>query len=242
MIYLRMNDHFIDNIISRFCLMTFNDYVTNRVFNMWAKYLTCEKIENHLYKTLCNYLIKIIHRVDMKKFFKESKWKRFNLTKWQFMHIDNLIVVNSNLSLIECFQKLCIDLDDVQKELNFDYHDSNQMRKILIRACKDHSILLIELHNSSSKFEDLINSFYYNIVNYELINKKNNMYFKTSTLSIVFRIIFTITILSTNNIIANSNHSIIVTIVNFWLILDLVISLRFALRKNVSYVINWIID
>ncbi len=115
-------------------------------------------------------------RVDMKKFFVESKWKRFNLTKWQFMHIDNVIVASSNLSLTECLQKLCIDLDDVQKELNLDYHDSNQMRKILIRTCKDHSTLLIDLHNSSSKFSDLINSFYSNIVNYESINKKNNTY------------------------------------------------------------------
>jgi hypothetical protein len=118
-------------------------------------------------------------RVDMKKFFEESKWKRFNLTKWQVMHIDNVIVVNSNLFLIECLQKLCVDLDDVQKELNSDYHDSNQMRKILIRTCRDHSILLIDLHNSSSKFSDLINALYNNIVNYESINKKSNTYFQS---------------------------------------------------------------
>jgi hypothetical protein len=69
-------------------------------------------------------------RVDMKKFFEESEWKRFNLTKWQVMHIDNVIVINSNLFLIECLQKLCVDLDDVQKELNSDYHDSNQCEKL----------------------------------------------------------------------------------------------------------------
>jgi hypothetical protein len=118
-------------------------------------------------------------RVNMKKFFEKSKWKRFNLTKWQVMHIDNVIVVNSNLFLIECLQKLCIDLDDVSKELNSDYHDSNQMRKILIRACKDHSILLINLHNSSSKFSNLINALYNNIVNYVSINKKSNTYFQS---------------------------------------------------------------
>jgi hypothetical protein len=95
------------------------------------------------------------------------------------MHIDNVIAVNSNLFLTECFQKLCIDLDNVQKKLNSDYHDSNQMRKIVIRTCKDHSILLMKLHNSSSNFSDLINSFYSNIVNYESINKKNNTYFQS---------------------------------------------------------------
>ncbi len=95
------------------------------------------------------------------------------------MHIDNVIAVHLNLSLTECFQKLCINLDDVQKELNLDYHDSNQMRKILIRACKNHSILVIELYNSLSKFSDLINSLYVNIVNYESINKKSNTYLQS---------------------------------------------------------------
>ncbi len=62
-IHSRINDHLIDHIISRFYLMTFDDYVTNRVFSMWAKYLTSEEIENHLYETLCSHLIKIIHHL-----------------------------------------------------------------------------------------------------------------------------------------------------------------------------------
>jgi hypothetical protein len=62
-IHSRIDDYLIDHIISRLYLMTFNDYVTNRVFSMWAEYLTCEEIENHLYKTLCNHLIKIIHHL-----------------------------------------------------------------------------------------------------------------------------------------------------------------------------------
>jgi hypothetical protein len=118
-------------------------------------------------------------RVDMKKFFEESEWKRFNLTKWQFIHIDNVIVANSNLSLIEYFQKLCTDLNDIQKELNSDYHDSSHMRKILIRTCRNHSILLIELHNSSSNVSSLINSLYTSIINFESINKKKNIYLQS---------------------------------------------------------------
>ncbi len=55
-------------------------------------------------------------------------------------------------------------------------------------------------------------------------------------------IIFMITILSTNNIIANSNRLIIVTIVNSSLIIDLVTNFQFAFRKSVSYVINLIVD
>jgi hypothetical protein len=62
-IHSRINDHLIDHIISRLYLMTLNDYVTNQVFSMWAKYLTSEEIENHLYKTLYNHLIKIIHHL-----------------------------------------------------------------------------------------------------------------------------------------------------------------------------------
>jgi hypothetical protein len=51
-IHSRIDNHLIDHIIFRFYLMTFNDYVTNRVSSMWAEYLTCEKIENHLIKTI----------------------------------------------------------------------------------------------------------------------------------------------------------------------------------------------
>jgi hypothetical protein len=60
-----------------------------------------------------------------------------------------------------------------------DYHDSNHMRKILIRACRDHSILLIELHNSSSNVSSLINSLYINIINFKSINKKTNTYLQS---------------------------------------------------------------
>jgi hypothetical protein len=123
-------------------------------------------------------------RVDMKRFFEEFEWKRLNLTKWQFIHINNIIVANSNLSLIECLQKLCTDLNDTQKELNSDYHDSNHMRKILIRACRDHSILSIKLHNSSSNASSLINSFYINIINFESINKKRNTYLQSINVDI----------------------------------------------------------
>jgi hypothetical protein len=53
------------------------------------------------------------------------------------------------------------------------------MRKILIRACRDHSVLLIELHNSSSNVSSLINSLYISIINFESINKKRNKYLQS---------------------------------------------------------------
>ncbi len=70
-------------------------------------------------------------------------------------------------------------MNDIQKELNSDYHDSNHMREILIRACRDHSVLLIELHNSSSNVSSLINSLYISIINFESINKKKNTYLQS---------------------------------------------------------------
>ncbi len=60
--------------------------------------------------------------------------------------------------------------------MKLDYHDSSHMRKILIWACRNHLILLIKLHNSSSNVLSLINSFYINIINFESINKKTNTY------------------------------------------------------------------
>jgi hypothetical protein len=182
-------------------------------------------------------------RVDMKRFFEEFEWKRFNLTKWQFIHIDNVIVANSNLSLIECFQKLCIDLNDIQKKLNFDYHDSSYMRKILIRACRDHSILLIELHNSSSNVSSLINSFYINIINFESINKKKILICKTSTqtsTNAITLIVRTSIISSIDDIVVN--RSIIVTIVNSWLTFVFAINSRFVFLNSALYVINQIAD
>ncbi len=144
-----------------------------------ASFMLAKRALSHFYDNQYENITFDKFCIDMKKFFEEWEWKRFNLIKWQFIHIDNVIVVNSNLFLTECFQKLCIDLNDVQKELNFDYHDSSHMREILIRACRDHSILLIELHDSSSKFSDLINFLYINIVNYESVNKKNNTYLQS---------------------------------------------------------------
>jgi hypothetical protein len=64
--------------------------------------------------------------------------------------------------------------------------------------------------------------------------KRRIRIFKASTSSIV--IMLMITISSTNNIIANS--AIIVTIIDFLLILDLATDFQFASRKSVSYVIN----
>jgi hypothetical protein len=174
----------------------------------------------------------------MKKYFKESKWKRFNLTKWQFIYIDNVIIVNSNLFVTECFQKLCVDLNDVQKNW------------ILIIT------IWIICEKSQLKHAEIIRFYWLNYTIRRRISQIWLIFFisissimsqSTKRITDIFKaltllIIFIIMILSTNNIIANLNQSIIVTIVNSWLILDLVIDFRFAFRKSVSYVINSIVN
>jgi hypothetical protein len=62
-VHSRTDDHLIDHISLRLYLVAFHDYVADRVFSMWAEYLACEEVEDHLYKTLCSHLIKIIHHL-----------------------------------------------------------------------------------------------------------------------------------------------------------------------------------
>jgi hypothetical protein len=50
MIHSRIIDHFIDRIIVRLYLMTFYDYVMNRLFSMWRDIQHVKMLEKYLYK------------------------------------------------------------------------------------------------------------------------------------------------------------------------------------------------
>ncbi len=75
----------------------------------------------------------------------------------------------------------------IQRDLNSAYHDSNRLRKNIIRACRRHSTLIYELINASADISALINVLQASIVNYEAIqkasvqqyaqNQKNDHYF-----------------------------------------------------------------
>ncbi len=75
----------------------------------------------------------------------------------------------------------------IQRDLNSAYHDSNRLRKNIIRACREHSTLIYELINASADISTLINVLQASIVNYETIqkasvqqytqNQKNDHYF-----------------------------------------------------------------
>jgi hypothetical protein len=98
--------------------------VTNQIFNMWAKYLTCEEIENHLYKTLCNLLIKIIYYLTQASTYftvttlRVTSWDKFTLinrilqirfivlylikshaTNFQFIFIKMIIIESSSTNI-----------------------------------------------------------------------------------------------------------------------------------------------
>jgi hypothetical protein len=85
--------------------------------------------------------------INIKRYFEESKWQRYNLNKWHFMYIQDIISTNLSLFLSDCLQKLCDDMNILQQNIDFKYHDSNYLRENLIRACRDHSAFVVELHN-----------------------------------------------------------------------------------------------
>jgi hypothetical protein len=109
--------------------------------------------------------------VNMKRYFEESKWQRHNLNKWHCMNIRDIIATNSSLFLSNCLQKLCDDMNILQQNIDFKYHDSNYLRENFIRACRNHSAFVVELHNSSIDSSFFIDSLCINIVNWKTTNK-----------------------------------------------------------------------
>ncbi len=119
--------------------------------------------------------------INMKRYFEESKWQRHNLNKWHFMHIRDIITTNSSLSLSDCLHKLCDDMNILQQDIDLKYHDSNHLRENLIRACRDHSAFVVELHNSSVNSSTLVDFLCISIVNWETVNKSTEHTYLQST-------------------------------------------------------------
>jgi hypothetical protein len=57
-------------------------------------------------------------RNQMRLFFEDSEWRRFNLNKWQTISFIQVIATNSTLFASECLQKLCIEVNNIQQEVN----------------------------------------------------------------------------------------------------------------------------
>jgi hypothetical protein len=129
---------------------------------------------NHSYSNRVYAIIFHQFCINIKRYFEQSKWQRYNLNKWHFMHIRDIISMNSFLFLSNCFQKLCDDINILRQIFDLKYHDLNYLRENFIRTCKNHSALVVELHNSLMNSSSFIDFFCINIVNWETTNKSTN--------------------------------------------------------------------
>jgi hypothetical protein len=66
---------------------------------------------------------------------------------------------------------MCLEMNIIQRELDFAFYDSTHLRKNIIRICRDHSALTNDLNNASINVSDLINSLHTSITNYEVVQK-----------------------------------------------------------------------
>jgi hypothetical protein len=103
-----------------------------------------------------------------------SEWYRTNLTRWQIINISEVVAVNSTLSLSECLRKMCFEMSTIQRDLNSAFVDSSQLRKNIIRVCRDHFVLINDLNNALISVSNLINSLHINVMNYEAIRKQHD--------------------------------------------------------------------
>jgi hypothetical protein len=66
---------------------------------------------------------------------------------------------------------LCTKLNTIQRDIDSAFHESVHLRENIIRACRDHSALAIDMINSISDTFELVNNLYASIVNYESVHK-----------------------------------------------------------------------
>jgi hypothetical protein len=109
--------------------------------------------------------------ISMRTYFENFEWQNHNLDKWHSIIFENVITVNSNISLTECLRKMCSQMNIIQRDLNSAYHDSTRLRENIIRVCKDHSVLIFALINSSMNTFTLMSILQSSIINYEIVRK-----------------------------------------------------------------------
>ncbi len=111
--------------------------------------------------------------ISIKNAFEESEEQRRNLIRWQIISISNVVAVNQNqnMFLFECLQKMCLEMNIIQRELDLAFYDSIHLRKNIIRICRSHFALTNDLNNVSINVFDLINNLHTSIINYEVVQK-----------------------------------------------------------------------
>ncbi len=65
-------------------------------------------------------------------------------------------------------------MSTIQKDLNSAFVDSIQLRKNIIKVCRDHSAFTNDLNNASISVSNLINSLHTSVMNYEAIRKQHD--------------------------------------------------------------------
>jgi hypothetical protein len=66
---------------------------------------------------------------------------------------------------------LCTKLNIIQRDIDSAFHELVHLRKNIIRVCRDHSALTIDIINSIFDIFELVNNLYASIVNYESVHK-----------------------------------------------------------------------
>jgi hypothetical protein len=73
------------------------------VYMQVASIMLEERALNHFYSNRMYAMTFSQFCINMKRYFEESKWQRYNLNKWHILHIRDIISTNSSLFLSNCF-------------------------------------------------------------------------------------------------------------------------------------------
>ena len=65
---------------------------------------------------------------------------------------------------------MCTELNKIHQDLNSIHRESAHLRENIIRACRDHPAVHVDLSNPSNSIPELVNSLYTSIVNYETVH------------------------------------------------------------------------
>jgi hypothetical protein len=49
--------------------------------------------------------------INMRLYFENSEWRSQNLDKWHIITFEDVVAINSNVSLIECLRKMCSQMN-----------------------------------------------------------------------------------------------------------------------------------
>ena len=109
--------------------------------------------------------------INMKNFFEKFEWHCMNLIKWQIVNLINIISLNLILSTVECFRKLVIKMNILQRNIDFQFDDQFHFRKNIIRIVRDHSAFLIKFINSTNDVINFVSNLQNSIINYETMHK-----------------------------------------------------------------------